>query len=116
LPPDSSGWRLPNSPTYVVLASLAALVTAGLLLLARLIGLAFLADFLSRAVLIGFLTGVGIQVAAGQLAGMLGLPGGGTGTIDKGADRDVANRPDKCPDAHRRGRGAGRNRCSADGG
>ncbi len=55
------------------LASLAALVTAGLLLLARLIGLAFLADFLSRAVLIGFLTGVGIQVAAAQLAGMLGV-------------------------------------------
>ena len=45
-------------------------------------GLAFLADFLSRSVLIGFLTGVGIQVAAGQLAGMLGVPGGGRGTID----------------------------------
>jgi SulP family sulfate permease len=45
----------------VALASLAALVTAGMLLLARLIGLAFLADFLSRAVLIAFLTGVGIQ-------------------------------------------------------
>src|ERR1700736_5872485 len=71
-----------QSPTYVALASLAALVTAGLLLLARLIGLAFLADFLSRAVLIGFLTGVGIQVAAGQFAGMLGVPGGGMGTID----------------------------------
>jgi hypothetical protein len=27
----------------------------------------FLANFLSRTVLVGFLTGVGIQVAAGQL-------------------------------------------------
>ena len=34
--------------------------------LARIIRLGFLADFLSRSVLIGFLTGVGIQVAMGQ--------------------------------------------------
>ena len=34
------------------------------LILARVVGLAFLADFLSRSVLVGFLTGVGIQVAA----------------------------------------------------
>jgi sulfate permease, SulP family len=33
-----------------------------------------LADFLSRTVLIGFLTGVGIQVATGQVGGMLGIP------------------------------------------
>ncbi len=36
--------------------------------------LGFLANFLSRTVLIGFLTGVGIQVAIGQLGGMLGVP------------------------------------------
>ncbi len=75
------GLAAAESPTYIALASLAALVTAGWLLLARGIGLGFLADFLSRSVLIGFLTGVGMQVAAGQLGGMLGLPGGGTGTI-----------------------------------
>src|SRR5262245_44808054 len=45
--------------------------------------LGFLADFLSRTVLIGFLTGVGIQVAAGQISGMLGIPEGGSGTIGK---------------------------------
>jgi len=75
------GLAAAQSPAYVALASLAALITAGWLLLARLVGLAFLADFLSRAVLIGFLTGVGIQVAGGQLAGMLGVPGGGAGTV-----------------------------------
>jgi high affinity sulfate transporter 1 len=73
----------PESPEYVALAALAALITAGWLILARIIGLAFLADFLSRSVLVGFLTGVGMQVAAGQLAGMLGVPGGGSGTIQK---------------------------------
>jgi SulP family sulfate permease len=77
------GLAAAESPEYVALAGLAALLTAGWLLLARVVRLAFLADFLSRSVLIGFLTGVGIQVAAGQLAGMLGVPGGGTGTIDK---------------------------------
>jgi high affinity sulfate transporter 1 len=77
------GLAAAKSPEYVALASLAALITAGWLILARIIGLAFLADFLARSVLVGFLTGVGIQVAAGQIAGMLGVPGGGSGTIDK---------------------------------
>jgi high affinity sulfate transporter 1 len=77
------GLASPDSPSYLALASLAALITAGWLIVARIIGLAFLADFLSRSVLVGFLTGVGIQVAAGQIAGMLGVPGGGSGTIEK---------------------------------
>ena len=45
-----------------------------MLLVARLARLGFLANFLSRTVLVGFLTGVGIQVAAGQLPDMLGIP------------------------------------------
>ena len=64
----------PYSPQWTALASLAALITAVLLVLARLARLGFLADFISRTVLVGFLTGVGIQVAMGQLAGMLGVP------------------------------------------
>ena len=59
----------PNTPQWVAFASLSALITAGLLLLARLARLGFLADFLSRTVLVGFLTGVGIQVAMGQVGG-----------------------------------------------
>jgi SulP family sulfate permease len=51
----------------------AALLVAALLLLARPGRLAFLADFLSRTVLVGFLTGVGIQVAVGQLGDLLGV-------------------------------------------
>jgi high affinity sulfate transporter 1 len=70
------------SPQYVALASLIALVTAGFLLLARLLRLGFLADFLSRTVLIGFLTGVGIQVACGQVGGMFGIPDGDGITIN----------------------------------
>src|SRR5690349_6660308 len=63
----------PNTPEWVALASLSAIVAAVLLILARIAKLGFLADFISRTVLIGFLTGVGIQVAAGQVGGMLGI-------------------------------------------
>jgi len=69
------------SPEYVAYAGILALLAAGFLILARLIKLGFLADFLSRTVLVGFLTGVGIQVAIGQIPGMLGIPGGGMGPV-----------------------------------
>jgi MFS superfamily sulfate permease-like transporter len=68
-----------NTAAYVQLTSLIALVTAGILLIARLLGLGFLADFLSRTVLVGFLTGVGVQVAGGQLHEMLDIEKGGHG-------------------------------------
>jgi high affinity sulfate transporter 1 len=66
----------PESPEWVAFCSLTALVCGGMLVLARLLRLGFLGDFLSASVLIGFLTGVGIQVAAGQIPGMLGVPKG----------------------------------------
>ena len=72
-----------GSEQYVALAGVLALMAAGFLLAARLMRVGFLADFLSRTVLIGFLTGVGIQVALGQVAGMLGLGAGGHGTLGK---------------------------------
>ena len=72
-----------GSDEYVALAGVLAVMAAGLLILARAIGLAFLADFLSRTVLVGFLTGVGVQVALGEISGMLGLKGGGHGTLAK---------------------------------
>jgi sulfate permease, SulP family len=50
---------------------------------AALVRLGFLANFLSRTVLIGFLTGVGIQVAAGQLPAMLGVTATGGNTLTK---------------------------------
>jgi MFS superfamily sulfate permease-like transporter len=70
-----TGLAATASPEYVAYAGILALMAAGLLILARLLRLGFIADFLSRTVLIGFLTGVGIQVAIGQISGMLGIPG-----------------------------------------
>src|SRR5215470_13603802 len=75
-----TGLAVAGSPRYVRLAGLAALLTGALLLLARLVRLGFLANFLSRTVLVGFLTGVGIQVAVSQLPDMFGVTVTSTGT------------------------------------
>ncbi|MGB5406497.1 MAG: SulP family inorganic anion transporter [Thiogranum sp.] len=77
------GLAATGSDEYVALCAVLAFMAAGFLILARIIGLGFLADFLSRTVLVGFLTGVGIQVALGEVSGMLGLKGGGHGTLQK---------------------------------
>lgn len=64
----------PGSSHYVALAGMVALLAAGFLILSRILKLGLIADFLSRSALIGFLTGVGIQVALGQIPGMFGVP------------------------------------------
>lgn len=78
-----AGMAATGSAEYVALAGMLALLAGGFLLLARLARLGFLADFLSRTVLIGFLTGVGVQVACGQVGGMLDVSKGTGGPIDQ---------------------------------
>jgi SulP family sulfate permease len=68
-----SGLAPAGSARYTAVAGAVALLTAGFLLLARLLKLGFIADFLSQTVLDGFLTGVGFQVGIAVLGGMLGL-------------------------------------------
>ncbi len=68
-----AGMAAPESAHYMDLVAVVALLTAGLLLLARIFRLGFLADFLSRTVLVGFLTGVGFQVGIAMLGGLLGI-------------------------------------------
>jgi SulP family sulfate permease len=63
----------PGSEKYMALVGMVALLTAGFLLVARVVQLGFLADFLSRTVLVGFLTGVGIQVGVAMLGDMFGV-------------------------------------------
>jgi MFS superfamily sulfate permease-like transporter len=68
-----SGAATPAGAQYIALAGIVAVLTAAILLLARLLRLAFIADFLSRTVLVGFLTGVGLQVGISVLSEMLGV-------------------------------------------
>ncbi len=65
-----SHMAVPAGARYMALVSTVALVTAGILVLARIFKLGFLADFLSRTVLVGFLTGVGLQVCVSMLGDM----------------------------------------------
>jgi high affinity sulfate transporter 1 len=72
-----------NPETFFALSCLLAVMSGGLLIAAGWLRLGFLSDFMSRSVLAGFLTGVGIQIAVGQLHGMLGVPASGDTTWQK---------------------------------
>ena len=71
----------PASEKYVALVGMVALLTAGFLFLAWIFKLGFLADFLSRTVLVGFLTGVGFQVGIAMLGDMFGVTVGSHRTL-----------------------------------
>jgi sulfate permease, SulP family len=55
-------------------ASTLALMVGAVLIFARLLRLGFLADFISRPVLVGFEAGLGIVILVGQLNAVLGIP------------------------------------------
>jgi high affinity sulfate transporter 1 len=62
-----------SDPAYVQLAYAQALVTAIIFVLIWFFRLGFLANFLSRAVLIGFISGLGIEVFTSQLKKIMGI-------------------------------------------
>ncbi|MDR6490378.1 high affinity sulfate transporter 1 [Paraburkholderia terricola] len=72
-----------SSAEYASLAAMVALLTAALLFVARIFKLGFLADFLSRTVLVGFLAGVGVQVGIAMLGDMSGVPGHAARSVDQ---------------------------------
>ena len=76
-----SRMAVPASEKYVALVGMVAMLTAGILFLAWIFKLGFLADFLSRTVLVGFLTGVGFQVGIAMLGDMLGVTVRSTRTL-----------------------------------
>jgi SulP family sulfate permease len=71
------------SERYMALVGIVTLLTSALLLVARVLKLGFFADFLSRTVLIGFLTGVGIQVGIAVLGDLVGIDTAARGTVPK---------------------------------
>ncbi|OPX58411.1 MAG: putative transporter [Methanobacterium sp. PtaB.Bin024] len=74
---------MPGSPAYVSMAFLVAFLCGVLLVLAWIFKLGFIGDFLSRTALVGFLTGVGIQVSISQLGAMFGLTTTGIDSIPR---------------------------------
>jgi MFS superfamily sulfate permease-like transporter len=67
----------------VGLTALVALGVAVMLLLAHIFRIAFLADLpFACSALVGLLTGIGVQVAAGELAGLPGLANNGEARLN----------------------------------
>ena len=62
-----------GTPEYLGAAIALALVSGLMLLVMGLLRLGFLANFLSHPVVSGFITASGLQIAAGQLAPVLGI-------------------------------------------
>lgn len=62
-----------GSAQYAGAVALLTLMVAAILFLMAVFRLGFLADFISRPVLIGFLGGVGVQLVVSQLPAMIGL-------------------------------------------
>jgi sulfate permease, SulP family len=58
---------------YASLASLLALLVAGIYVVARIIRLGWVADYFSRAVLVGYIHGVAVFLIIGQLEKLFGL-------------------------------------------
>ncbi|QFY44052.1 SulP family inorganic anion transporter [Candidatus Methylospira mobilis] len=78
-----SGMAAQADGKYMALVGMVALLTAALLLLARIFKLGFFADFLSRTVLVGFLTGVGLQIGIAMLGEMSGIQVSAHKTVDQ---------------------------------
>ncbi len=76
-------------------AATLALLVGGLLILASVLRLGFLANFISLPVLVGFKAGVGVVIIIGQLKPVLGISLTGTTTVDK-----LLELPGKIPGAH----------------
>jgi len=66
---------------FAALAAALAIIVGALAILAWIIRLGFLADLLSKPVLIGYMCGVAIVMVVGQLGKMTGVPMPGTSTL-----------------------------------
>ena len=64
-----------GSPEYPSAIALLGLLTGLILLAMSILRLGFLADLISKPVLVGFLAGVGLQLTISQMPSMIGIKG-----------------------------------------
>jgi SulP family sulfate permease len=74
---------LGDAGRFIALSALLALLAGVLLLAAGLARAGFIADFFARPVLTGFVAGLALVIATGQLSKLLGVETGGTGFFGK---------------------------------
>ncbi len=68
---------------YVQIATLSAFVTAAMCVVAWLLRLSTLTNFISETVLLGFKAGAALSIAATQIPALLGIPGGGHNFLER---------------------------------
>jgi high affinity sulfate transporter 1 len=64
-----------SSARYLTLTALLAMIVGGLLLVCGLARLGFIAEFLAKPVLSGYLVGLALVILVGQIPALFGLPG-----------------------------------------
>jgi sulfate permease, SulP family len=74
---------LGDTSRFIALSALLALLAGILLLIGGLARAGFIADFFARPVMTGFVGGLALVIAVGQLAKLFGVEGGGTGFFGK---------------------------------
>jgi high affinity sulfate transporter 1 len=68
---------------YAQIATLSALVAAAMCIVAWVLRLSTLTNFISETVLLGFKAGAALSIAATQIPALLGIPGGGHDFIER---------------------------------
>ncbi len=81
---------------YLVLTSALALIVGVMLVAAGVARLGFVADFLTKSVVTGFIFGLAITIVIGQIPKLLGVPAGG-GSVPDQLRTIVAELPDTNP-------------------
>ncbi|MDD4378114.1 MAG: SulP family inorganic anion transporter [Eubacteriales bacterium] len=67
---------IPNASQYAMIASLVAVIAGFLAILSWVLRLGFIVKFISKPVLTGFLAGIALFIASGQIAKLFGISGG----------------------------------------
>ena len=69
--------------TFAALSAALALIVGGVLVVAGLLRLGFISEFLSKPVVTGFIIGVAVTVIVRQLPKLLGVPGADGSVVDQ---------------------------------
>ena len=72
-----------GTPQYQHLVACMAIAVGAILVLAGLLKLGWIADFISTPVVTGILAGIAVEILVRQLPSVLGVPGGGSSTLDR---------------------------------
>lgn len=72
-----------DTATYIAMTAMLAIIVGLYLIAAGILKLGFLAEFLAKPVITGFIVGLAITIAVGQLPKLFGVPGSNGNVVDQ---------------------------------